>query len=181
MHGGDSSVSMDTVRAEGEPEQESWGARFMVSEVPPDVEVSRPRMTIVAAYLAEYTRGDSTYMLLRGQPSAEPDSLGRVLVHLFDADGDSSATLTADRVFYFEEEKRFEARGDVVVITRDDRRLESEHLLWFEEERKVRTPGFVRIIMPDERVQGYGLEADEDLHTYQLERVTAQVLLEDEE
>ncbi len=173
----DESISMDTVRAEGQADQESWGAHFYISQVPTDSDESLPRLEMMADYLAEYEREDSTYMRLRGHP----DSLDRpVKVYLFDAAGDSSATLTANEVLYFEKEDRFEARGNVVVVTQDGKRLEGEHLVWNEDERKVRTPGFVRIIRPNERVQGYGLVADEDLETYQLERVTAQVTLEDD-
>lgn len=167
-------LSMDTVRAEGAPAHESWGAHFYVSQVPVGDGGSRPRFEIRADYLGEFARGDSTYTLLR----SEADVPVRAI--LYDAAGDSAATLTARRVFYFEDEQRFEARGAVVVVTREGKRLESEHLLWFEEDRRVRTPGFVRIITPSERVQGYGLDADEDLATYRLSRVTAEVEVEDE-
>ena len=170
-------LSMDLVRAENAPDQESWGATFYVTEVPNDETGSRTRLKMVADYLARYEREDSTYMLLR----SHPDSLARrVTVFFYDDAGDSSATLTADRVFYFDKERRFEARGDVLVITHDDRRLETEQLLWYEDERTVRTPAFVRITQPREQVQGYGLEADETLERYQLGRVTAQVQIEDD-
>lgn len=170
-------VSMDTVRAEGEPTLESWGAHFTVSQVPVGEEASRRRFEIRAGYLAEYTRGDSTYTLLRTDPERpEP----HVTAYLYDAADDTSATLTAQRVLYFEADRRLEARGDVVVVAREGRRLESEHLVWHEDDHTVRTPGFVRIITPTEQVEGYGLEADEDLATYRLLRVTANVMYEDE-
>jgi LPS export ABC transporter protein LptC len=169
---------MDDVRAEDAPDQESWGVHFYVTEVPVGSDDSRIRLEMMAGYMARYEREDSTYRLLR----SHPDSLrGRVTAHIFDAQGDSAATLTADRVFYFEQEKRFEARGRVVVVTREDKRLESEHLVWLEDRREIRTPGFVNIVTPKEQVQGYGLVADEDLKTYQIGRFTAQVTLEDQE
>lgn len=169
---------MEDVRAEQGPDQESWGVHFYVTDVPDTSEESRRRLEMVADYLAKYEREDSTYQLLQGLP----DSLNRrVTAYLFDARGDSSATLTADRVRYFDQEKRFEAEGNVIVVTKDGKRLESEHLTWLEEEQKVRTPGFVRIIKPKEQVQGYGLVADEDLSSYQLGRITAQVAVEEEE
>ncbi len=164
-------VAVDQIR-EDLPDHESWRTRFYVSED------GIPRMEIAAAYMAEFEREDSTYMVLTGLP----DSLGpRVTVFLFDAEGDSSATLTADQVYYYENERRFEAHGNVIVVTREGRRLESEDLFWDERERKVRTPGFVRITTEKERIQGYHLEADEDLATYRLERVTGRRLVEDEE
>lgn len=171
-------TTMADVRAEGAPDQESWGVHFYVTDVPDSSDESRMRLEMIADYMAKYEQGDSTYQVLHGNP----DSLNRrVVVHFFDATGDSSATLTADRVLYFDREKRFEAEGNVVVVTQDDKRLESEHLTWLEDERKVRTAGFVRIIKPNEQLQGYGLVADEDLASYQLGRITATVTVEDEE
>ena len=169
---------MDDVRAEDAPDQESWGVQFFVTEVPIESEDSRIRMAMMADYMAQYEREDSTYRLLRGHP----DSLSRrVVAHIFDTEGDSSATLTADQVFYYERDKRIEARGQVVVVTSQDKRLESEHLVWLEEKREVRTPGFVSITTPKEQVQGYGLVGDEDLRTFQLARFTAEVTLDEEE
>lgn len=150
---------------------------FFVSEVPISSKESRPRFEIRADYRAVYERGDSSYTVL----TVDSDTSGRfVTAYLFDARGDSSATLTAHRVVYYDQQERLEAEGNVVVVTTDGRRLESEHLVWLEAEREVRTPGFVRITMPDEWVQGYGLVADENLETYRLERVTAQRFVEED-
>lgn len=169
-----SAPSMEDVRNEVAPQQESWNVRYVITETDPDAVSSRPRMDIEANYMASYETEDSTYTVMQG------DSLERVLVHFYDEAGDTSATLLADRIILFEEEDRFEAWGNVVAETPDDRHLESEHLLWLETSREVRTPGFVRITTPQETVQGYDLIADEDLETYTLRRVTGQVLVEDE-
>lgn len=166
--------SMDDVRSEVAPKLESWDVRYVVTETGPDAVSSRPRMDIEANYMASYETEDSTYTVMLG------DSLERVLVHFYDEVGDTSAALRADRIILFEEEDRFEAWGNVVAETPDDRHLESEHLVWMETSREVRTPGFVRITTPQETVQGYDLVADEDLETYVLRRVTGQVLVEDE-
>ena len=170
--------TMAEVRAEGGPDQESWGVHFYVTQVPVGQDESRIRVEMIADYMAQYEREDSTYQLLQGHP----DSLNRrVTAYLFDLEGDSSATLTADRVYYFDRDKRFEAEGRVVVITRENKRLESEQLTWLEDERKVRTESFVSIVAPDEQLQGYGLEADEDLKNYQIGRFTAEVTITEEE
>lgn len=162
---------MTELRTEEEPDQESWDVRLGLSEG------GRPRSQILAPYMAKYEREDSSYALLR--PYA--DNLeGRVTAYLFDEQGDSSATLDANRMLYFDEDGRFEARGNVVVVTREGKRLESEHLVWHEADREVRTPGFVKITTPTERIQGYGLVSDENLDRYALSRVTGQVIVEDE-
>lgn len=167
--------SMEDVRAEVAPTQESWDVRYSVTESPSGSESSRPRLSIEARYMATYETSDSTYTTM------ESDSSGRIMVHLFDEVGDTSATVRANRLVLYDDQNRFEARGDVSVRTPDDKTLLSEHLVWYEADRKVRTPGFVRIRTPKERIQGYELEADENLATYTLRRVTGQVTVEDEE
>ena len=152
------------------PAQQSWNVNFKIREG------SHPRVHIEAGHLATYEQEDSTYTLMR----PHPDSLSqRVRVHLFDAEGDSSATIRADRVFYYEEERRYKAQGNVVVTTSEGKRLESEELYWDEAERTVSAPGFVRITTPNERIQGYELTGDEQLENYTLARVTGQVTIED--
>ena len=170
---------MAALEAGDEPDQESWDVRFGMSED------GRPRAHIVAPYMARYEREDSSYALLLPRADGlEGESLGadsvRVVAYLFDEEGDSSATIEANRMTYLDDEGRFEARGDVVVVTREGKRLESEHLVWFEAEREVRTPGFVKITTPTERIQGYELVSDEDLDEYTLARVTGQVTVEEE-
>ena len=166
--------SMEDVRSAVDPLQESWDVHYAVSEIDPDAVASRPRLDIQAPYMAAYETEDSTYTMMVA------DSLNRVIVHFYDEEGDTSAVLVADRVILYDEEDRFEARGNVIADTPDDKHLESEHLVWLEKEREVRTPGFVRITTPQERVQGYDLVADENLDSYTLRRVTGQVLVEDD-
>lgn len=168
--------SMEDVRAEIAPTLESWDVQYFITETDEDAEASRPRLDIRANYMATYETEDSTYTLMVSDSVSE-----RVKAHFYDQAGDTSATLHANRLILHEDEDRFEARGNVVVETPDDKRLESEHLVWYEKEREVRTPGFVRIITPKERVQGYQLVADEDLETYTLNRMTGQVTVEEEE
>lgn len=170
--GGPTDVS---VPEEG-PDQVSWEARFALSEG------GSRRAEIIAGQMEHYSRDDSSYAVLRSPPdSADVASDRRVTAYLFTPEGDSSATIRADRMLYFDQEGRFEAYDNVVVTTPTDRRLESEHLVWEETRRKIRTPGFVRITTPSEYVEGTGLVADEDLETYQLGRFSARVTLDEEE
>ena len=151
------------------PRQVSHDAQFRIHDG------GQPRATLVAGRMEQYDTEDSTYTLLRS-PS---DSL-RVRVYVFDEEGDSSTTITADRVLLYGEEDRFEAYGNVLVVTNDDKTLHSEHLTWNEIDRKIRTQRFVRIQTPTEQVQGTGLVADEDLDTYSIGRFTARVEMDEE-
>jgi hypothetical protein len=83
-------------------------------------------------------------------------------------------------VVFFNQKGRYEAYGNVVVLTKEGRRLESEHLTWNQFDRTIRTRRFVRITTPSEDVRGNGLVADEDLETYQIGRFTAEVEVDDE-
>lgn len=160
--------SLEELRAASGPEQENWGTHYRLTID------GRPRLEIMAAHMAQFEEEDSTYTLLQGDSLA-----GRVKALVFDEAGQASATIEADQLLYFNEEERYEARGEVVVVSEDDRRLEGEHLVWDEAERKIRTPHFVRITTPQERIQGYELVADEDLDTYSLARITGQVSVEE--
>ena len=162
--------TMDDIRSEQLPDQESWFTQFDV------IEGDHPRLQIQADYIAKYERKDSTYMRLEGHPDSTEH---RVVAFLFDEVGDSSATIFSERMVYFEEDQRFEAHGEVVVLTREKKRLETEFLIWLEKERKVYTDGFVRITTPTEKIQGYDLEADEDLTDYVIARVTGQGVVDD--
>lgn len=162
--------SLEQLRAEDRPEQESWFTRFDV------LDGNLPRVQIHADYMAKYENPDSVYMLLKGHP----DSLNRrVRAYIFDEVGDSSAVIISNEIIYYEKERRFESRGEVVVTTQEEKKLETEHLIWLEIERSIHTTGFVRITSPVENIQGYDLIADENLENYKISRVTGQSIVED--
>ena len=151
------------------PGQVTWDARFSMEEG------GRRRATISAQKMEQYQTEDSTYSVWRTLLDSN-----RVRSYVFDEKGDSSATIVADSVVFFNQEGRFEAYGNVVVTTQDGRRLNSEHLTWNQTDRTIRTRRFVRITTPTETVQGNGLVADEDLETYQIGSFTAEVEVEDD-
>ena len=152
------------------PDQETWGSVFEITNGP------RPRVSIDAGYMAKYNQEDSTYTLLL--PS--DDRLGGIVTaYLFDEAGDSSAVLVANEIIYYELERRYEARGEVLVTTQDEKILETEYLTWEESERKIRTIGYVRITTPSEQIQGYDLTAEEDLSMYTLQQVTGRIQVQD--
>lgn len=152
-------------RAQGPtPTHVSWEAEFDMTEE------GRPRAVLRARRMEQYEADDSTYSVWRSM-----DDTTRVRVYLFDEDGDSSATVTADSLVFQDQKGVLDAYRDVVVTTEENKRLESEHLTWHQADRTIRTRRFVRIRTPSEVVQGDGLVADEDLETYQLGRFSAEV------
>ena len=162
--------TMEEIRSEQFPDQESWFATFSV------LNGADPRLQIHADYIAKFEKTDSSYMVLRGHPDS---LLSRVTAHIFDELGDSSATIWANNMVYYEDDRRFEAHGNVIVNTTDLKKLHTEFLVWLEVERKIQTDGFVHINTPTENIQGYDLIADEDLENYQIARVTGQAVVDD--
>lgn len=150
------------------PKHVSWDVEFTM------LEEGRQRAVLTAPRMEQYKASDSTYSvwLSKGDSS-------RVRAFLFNQEGDSSATMTADSVVFQDDESRLDAYGNVVVVTESNKRLYSEHLVWQQADRTIRTRRFVRIVTPKEIVQGNGLVAEEDLETYQIGRFTAEVDIED--
>ncbi len=146
------------------PKHVSWDPAFNMSED------GRPRAVLRARRMEQYQTDDSTYSVWRSM-----NDTTKVRVYLFDEEGDSSATVTADSLVFQDQKGVLDAYRNVVVTTEDSKRLESEHLTWHQADRTIRTRRFVRIRTPSEVVQGDGLVADEDLETYQLGRFSAEV------
>ncbi len=151
------------------PKHVSWEARFTMTEG------GRPRATIEAPRMEQYQSADSSYSVWRSMSDT-----AQVRVYLFDQKGDSSATMTADSLIFLDQKGLLDAYQNVVVVTEDNKRLETEHLTWSRADRRIRTKRFVRIRTPSEVVQGNGLVAEEDLDTYQLGRFSAEVEVEGE-
>ena len=86
-----------------------------------------------------------------------------------------SAFLEADRVSHYKNEEYFVAEGRVRIATNDNRILETERVEWWEREQLLRTESFVRIRTPEEVVSGTGLQAREDLSSYQIGPFAAEI------
>jgi LPS export ABC transporter protein LptC len=158
------------------PTQESWDVRYTVSQVLRGEEASRPRLHVEAGYMAVF-ENDSTYTLLQHDRDSQAE---QTVAFLFDEAGDSTATVTANQFYYYTDDRRMEADGDVRVQSAEERLLETEFLVWDEEAQRLQAPGFVRLRTPTEQVEGYELEGDETLQTYEISRVTGQVTLKDD-
>ncbi len=156
------------VQAEQEPEQESWQVDYRLSID------GRPRARLLAAHLIRQELPESSYVVLEGTSDMP------VRGWIFTLEGDSAATLRARRIVYNENARRFEAEDEVEVITREGRRLLTDRLRWYEDRQRLYAPGFVRLLAPDEQVEGFELEADEQLTSYRLRRVTGHVVIEEE-
>ena len=153
------------------PSQESWNVTTVISQADSNADTSRTRLIIAADYVEWVKEEDNFVQLLQGIEN-------KVEVEIYDSSGAISAMLAANRVSYYDLETRFVAEGEVVIQTSDDRTLVSEWIEWKEDDRLLRTDRFVRITTPDEVVSGTGLEASEDLSSYQIGEFRAEVVLD---
>lgn len=160
------------------PVSESWNVQYTITESESRDGGTRPRLQMDAGYMATF-EDDSTYTVLT---ASENGVDGHVRAVIFNVNsGDTSAVVDAQRIVYIDDDRRFEATGDVVVDGTENRRMWSERLLWNEQTQRIRVPGFVRIVTPSERIEGFDLDSDEDLDNYSLNRVTGEVDVEDDE
>jgi LPS export ABC transporter protein LptC len=106
---------------------------------------------------AETYAGDDT-MLLHG-----------VKMHFYE-EGQESAVLTAESAEVDQVTEFTTARGNVVVVNRDGRKLESEVLNWDPERQLIETDEFVKLTDADQILTGYGLDTDPQLTNVRIHR-----------
>ncbi|MYJ51023.1 MAG: hypothetical protein F4065_11530 [Rhodothermaceae bacterium] len=154
-----------------EPARESWNVQIMISQADSDLDESLPRLRISADHVQWVGESDTTIQHLQGLEK-------KVEVVIHDSTGAFSALLKADHVIYHKDEEYFIAEGGVLIETDDDRTLATERIGWWERDQLLRTDEFVHITTPEEIVSGMGLEATEDLSTYQIGRFRAEIMID---
>jgi len=140
------------------PQQESWNSKIVLSD-----------SGIVKAII------DAGYVRVYQTPAETHLSEG-IVVHFFDADGHESSVLTAEAGKVDDNTKNLEAFGNVLVVSSDSTRLRTQRLYWDNRRQLIHTPEFVRINSPKERLQGYGLESDQQLRRYKIFRVSGEAV-----
>ncbi|WP_165784602.1 LPS export ABC transporter periplasmic protein LptC [Solitalea longa] len=88
------------------------------------------------------------------------------------------STLTANYGIRKPSERKIEVRNNVVVINQKGEKLNTERLVWDEASRKIFSDKFVKITTTDKIIQGYGLEANEDLSNYKIKQMSGIVYLD---
>jgi len=91
----------------------------------------------------------------------------RIRVDFYDSQGEHISVLTALQGSYDSEAEAVHARGEVVVVSDDGARLETDELSWEKETNRITTQAHVTITRGQDEVSGYGLSTDpqlEDLH-----------------
>jgi len=79
---------------------------------------------------------------------------------IFYEEGEKSATLTSQRGRVNENTRNMTARGEVEILTEDERTLRSEVLHWDNEREIIHTAEYFRATEVDKVLTGVGLETD---------------------
>ena len=92
-------------------------------------------------------------------------TMGYVLdIDFYDSLGQVSSNLVGDSGVIRETSNRLEVYGQVVVVTHDSARLETDYLHWDPEIGKIQSDAYVKFTRPNDDVMtGWGMEADPDL------------------
>jgi len=97
--------------------------------------------------------------------------LERVFVTFYNALGEEDGNLTAKEGTYNQRLNRLEARGDVVVVREDGRRLETQQLVYDELRNQIFSDSaFVLNEPPKRQITGIGFESDPQLTKFRVIR-----------
>ena len=113
------------------------------------------RVVLVGSYLKENTERELV-------------ELEDIEVDFYDEKGDHRSVLTARTGSVETKTGDMTARGDVVVVTDDGVRLETEELRWRKAEDRIVTDAPVRIIREGGEINGIGLDTDPQLKRFRL-------------
>ncbi len=78
------------------------------------------------------------------------------------------SSITANYAKQFVDDKKWEAKNNVIATNAQGDTLKTEHLIYEEEKGKIYTEEFVRIIRPDQIITGIGFQSDQTLQNWRI-------------
>jgi LPS export ABC transporter protein LptC len=102
-------------------------------------------------------------------------------VTFFDDQEEEDSHLRADNAIRYPEKAIWEATGNVQVTNKKGERLDTEYLVWDERDEIIYSDQFVRITTGNQVIMGEGFEADQNFERYQIEKVTGELYVEDDQ
>lgn len=106
-----------------------------------------------------------------------------IKIVMFDSDSLSSvsATLTANYAIFYEDRKLWEAKGDVVAVNKDGRRLYTSQLFWNQATHRVYSNVDSKIVSADEVYHCEGFESDEKMKDWTYRKLKGVTYVNDTE
>jgi len=130
-------------------DQVMYGARFVLT----DQGLSRAHMNADTAYFFD----DNTRM-----------EFENVLTTFFTATGAKDAVLTSRRGTYNSRTNNMIARGNVVVVSEDGRRLTTPELIYNQQKNQISSDSAFVMTEPNRRLEGIGFRSDPNMKNIQI-------------
>ena len=120
-----------------------------------------------------------TPRLIRYDQAKEPftEFPDGVIVEKYDKNMEIISKISSDYAQYFNREKQWIAKNNVVVINQNNDSLKTEELIWEEKNKKIHSDKFVTIIRAEQIINGIGFESDQNLADWQIKEVTGEIYL----
>lgn len=134
-----------------------------------------------------YTEGNLVKVKMKAAvvneyPSGDQDFPKGIYLEFYDDFGNLETTLKANEAYFYKGEKKWRARGDVIVKNLlKHEQLNTEELFWFPEKKLIRSEKFVTIRQQGDVIYGEGMEAKQDLSDFEIKRVTGDFALQEDE
>ncbi len=111
-----------------------------------------------------------TPKLLRFEPEGKPYHEFPEGIELIKYDDNQNivSSITANYAKQFVNEKKWEAKNNVIATNIKGDTLKTEHLIWEENAEKIYTDEFVKIIRTDQIITGIGFQSDQSLENWKI-------------
>lgn len=80
--------------------------------------------------------------------------------------------IQCDTAFYYDQEKLWELRGRVSILTKDDLRFTSELLYWDQNKHELYSYVHSRLVTPEQTLEGNYFKSDENMTRYTVSNAT---------
>ena len=116
--------------------------------------------------LRSFVEADTAYIYQADQHM----DLRKFTVRMLDANGNLQSTLTADRGLYASYTGKLDARGNVVVVATDGRKLMTSHLIYDKGANQIKSDTVFTYDSPTARGSGNGFVSDINFRNVQIDQ-----------
>ncbi len=102
-------------------------------------------------------------------------------VWFYDFSGSVESELSAGYAIRYPAFSRWEAMHNVIFVSKKGEKLDTDHLIWDETAEKIFSDKKVTVTTGKEIIVGEGFEADQYFNSYKIQKITGEILLEDED
>lgn len=148
------------------------GDKSNLSNVTDGDTLNRPDSELSGAKIYLYEKGKVTSEIFSEKiiKFEDKDSTAayKLNIDILDSVGNVSTHVVGDSGYIRESKGFLNIFGNVVVVTDDSTRLETEYLWWDSNTDRIKTDAFVRITRGEDIITGWGLDADNRLKDFKI-------------